>query len=122
MIRSMTGFGRASFELEGALFEVEVRTLNHRYLDVSVRLPRFLAAQTRSHYPVHVLDRLGNAFSQEPFSAISQLHRLMLAGGCSGRHGGSPLNTVLELNLDLHRWLPPGVKNFAGMYPLYLHY
>ena len=44
MIRSMTGFGRASFELEGAHFDVEVRTLNHRYLDVSVRLPRFLAS------------------------------------------------------------------------------
>jgi len=44
VIRSMTGFGRASFELEGAHFAVEVRTLNHRYLDVSVRLPRFLAS------------------------------------------------------------------------------
>jgi len=40
----MTGFGRASFELEGAHFDVEVRTLNHRYLDVGVRLPRFLAS------------------------------------------------------------------------------
>ncbi len=43
MIRSMTGFGRASFELEEAHFDVEVRTLNHRYLDVGIRLPRFLA-------------------------------------------------------------------------------
>ena len=44
MIRSMTGFGRASFEVDGAHFDVEVRTLNHRFLDVGVRLPRFLAS------------------------------------------------------------------------------
>ncbi len=44
MIRSMTGFGRAGFELEGGRFEVEVRCLNHRHLDLSVRLPRALAA------------------------------------------------------------------------------
>lgn len=44
MIRSMTGFGRAAFELEGARFDVEVRCLNSRHLDVSVRLPRGLGA------------------------------------------------------------------------------
>ncbi|MBF0558818.1 MAG: YicC family protein [Nitrospirae bacterium] len=38
MIRSMTGYGAA--EREG--FKVEVRTLNHRYLDVNVRIPSFL--------------------------------------------------------------------------------
>ncbi len=44
MIRSMTGFGRADFEVGGARFDVEVRCLNSRHLDVSVRLPRLLAA------------------------------------------------------------------------------
>jgi len=51
----MTGYGRASTELaEGAkgaaaaaaagmAFEVEVRSVNHRYLDLRVRLPRSLA-------------------------------------------------------------------------------
>ncbi len=39
----MTGFGRASFEFEGLAFDVEVRSVNHRYLDVRVRLPRVLA-------------------------------------------------------------------------------
>ena len=43
MIRSMTGFGRSSFEVEHAAFSVEVRTLNHRHLDLSVRLPRVLS-------------------------------------------------------------------------------
>jgi uncharacterized protein (TIGR00255 family) len=36
----MTGFGRAEFELEGAAFQVEVRSVNHRHLDLQVRLPR----------------------------------------------------------------------------------
>lgn len=44
MIRSMTGFGRAVFELSGTRFEVEVRAVNHRYLDLRVKLPRLLAA------------------------------------------------------------------------------
>ena len=40
MIRSMTGFGRAEGELDGRTFTVEVRTVNHRFLDISARLPR----------------------------------------------------------------------------------
>jgi uncharacterized protein (TIGR00255 family) len=39
----MTGFGRASFEVEGVGFDVEVRSVNHRHLDSRVRLPRLLA-------------------------------------------------------------------------------
>ena len=42
MIRSMTGFGQASFELGGVSFEVEIRTVNHRHLDIRARLPRSL--------------------------------------------------------------------------------
>jgi uncharacterized protein (TIGR00255 family) len=40
----MTGFGRACFEVEGVEFVLEVRSVNHRFLDVHVRLPRFLSA------------------------------------------------------------------------------
>lgn len=43
MIRSMTGYGRAAFEAGGLGFEVEVRSVNHRYLDARVKLPRMLA-------------------------------------------------------------------------------
>jgi uncharacterized protein (TIGR00255 family) len=39
----MTGFGRAQFEVNGLAFDVEVRSVNHRYLDARVRLPRLLA-------------------------------------------------------------------------------
>ncbi len=39
-LRSMTGFGSAAFELGGVSFEVEVRTVNHRHLDLRLKLPR----------------------------------------------------------------------------------
>lgn len=43
MIVSMTGFGRATREVAGVAFEVEARSVNHRHLDLRVRLPRLLA-------------------------------------------------------------------------------
>jgi len=43
MIRSMTGYGRGIFELAGTAFDVEVRAVNHRFLDLRVKLPRALA-------------------------------------------------------------------------------
>lgn len=43
MIRSMTGFGRASFSMREARFDLEVRSVNHRFLDARVRLPKPLA-------------------------------------------------------------------------------
>ncbi len=43
MIRSMTGFGVASAQLDGAHFSVEVRSLNSRYFKAAVRLPEELA-------------------------------------------------------------------------------
>jgi len=43
MTQSMTGFGRASFEVAGRSFDVEIRSVNHRHLDARVRLPRALA-------------------------------------------------------------------------------
>jgi len=41
----MTGFGRARREVDGLGIEVEVRSVNHRHLDLRVRLPRVLADQ-----------------------------------------------------------------------------
>ena len=43
MIQSMTGFGRATREVEGIRVEVEARSVNHRHLDVRMRLPRVLS-------------------------------------------------------------------------------
>ncbi|MBI5094771.1 MAG: YicC family protein [Candidatus Hydrogenedentes bacterium] len=39
MTRSMTGFGKASCDFDGDVVSVELSSVNHRYLDCSVRLP-----------------------------------------------------------------------------------
>lgn len=45
MIRSMTGFGRGEASSNGFHVIAEVRTLNSRYLDISIRLPEILQDQ-----------------------------------------------------------------------------
>ena len=40
MIKSMTGYGRAVETLNGREFTVELRSVNNRYLDCSVKMPR----------------------------------------------------------------------------------
>lgn len=40
MVKSMTGYGRCENEAEGRKFSVEIKSVNHRYNDISIRLPR----------------------------------------------------------------------------------
>ena len=42
MIKSMTGYGRAVQTVNGREFTVEIRSVNNRYLDCTVKLPRSL--------------------------------------------------------------------------------
>jgi uncharacterized protein YicC (UPF0701 family) len=39
MIRSMTGFGRGEYRDEERSVTAEIRSVNHRYCDVAVKLP-----------------------------------------------------------------------------------
>ena len=43
MIKSMTGYGRAVATVGGREFTVELRSVNNRYLDCNVKLPRMLS-------------------------------------------------------------------------------
>ena len=43
LIKSMTGYGRAVETVNGREFTVELRSVNNRYLDCSVRIPRMLS-------------------------------------------------------------------------------
>jgi uncharacterized protein (TIGR00255 family) len=43
MLKSMTGFGRGEWKARSYHYTVEVRSVNHRYLEVRARLPRRLA-------------------------------------------------------------------------------
>ena len=47
MMESMTGFGEGSGEGRKLLFTVSARSVNHRYLDVSIRMPEFLRRHER---------------------------------------------------------------------------
>lgn len=42
MIKSMTGFGRCEFTDEKRKFTVELKSVNHRYLDVNIKMPKKL--------------------------------------------------------------------------------
>lgn len=86
MIASMTGFGRGQAERDGFVAIVELRSVNNRYLDVSLRLPRFAAA----HEP-EVLATIRQAFSRGRITVQVELKT-------------SPEATPLpHLNLDLAR-------------------
>lgn len=68
-MRSMTGYGRRQLARDGREMTVEVKTVNHRFLDVALRLPRHLGfaedqarrqlaeTLTRGHADVTVLYR-----------------------------------------------------------------
>ena len=43
MISSMTGFGRAIAEREGRKVTIEIKSVNHRFLDLSFRMPKVVA-------------------------------------------------------------------------------
>lgn len=43
-LKSMTGFGRGEKEFDGRLYIVELRSVNNRYLDLKMKLPRGYAA------------------------------------------------------------------------------
>jgi uncharacterized protein (TIGR00255 family) len=45
MISSMTGYGKGLIQEGDLSVEVEIKSLNNRYLDLSLRLPRFLSAK-----------------------------------------------------------------------------
>ena len=43
MIRSMTGFGKKTGVWNQTSVSVEMRSVNHRFLEVAVRVPRFMS-------------------------------------------------------------------------------
>ena len=42
MIKSMTGFGRCETEEGSRKFTVEIKSVNHRYLDMNIKMPKKL--------------------------------------------------------------------------------
>lgn len=43
MIRSMTGYGRGKYEIDLREYTVEIKSVNNRYCDISIKLPRSIS-------------------------------------------------------------------------------
>ena len=43
MIRSMTGYGKANLSENSREYQVEIKSVNHRYLDISIKMPRAIS-------------------------------------------------------------------------------
>ena len=116
MILSMTGFAAAAAELPGISLAVELRSVNHRYLDVTIKLPdelrtlepvlreRLAAAQKRGKVECRVsLARIVGAAGTLALN-IERVQQLRDAAAGIARTipGTPPLTTA-----DILRW--PGV-------------
>jgi uncharacterized protein (TIGR00255 family) len=44
MLHSMTGYGKGEAQVDNVTLTVEIKTVNHRYADITVKLPRILLA------------------------------------------------------------------------------
>ena len=60
MIKSMTGFGRAKYDIDGRQYIVEIKSVNNRYCDISVKIPRNIS----------YLEEKVKAFKIEDFKAL----------------------------------------------------
>ena len=43
MAKSMTGFGRSKYEIEGREYTVEIKSVNHKYCDINIKMPRSIS-------------------------------------------------------------------------------
>ena len=80
MVKSMTGYGRAREMRSGRDITVEVRSVNNRYLDCTVKLPRAYIFRRGRHQGTRTesdLTRQGGRVR----------HHRHLGGGCGGGAG-----------------------------------
>ena len=85
-ILSMTAFGRGEKSSTGRTWTVEIRSVNHRFCDIKIRLPRKLAA-------------LEEAIKKEVSTAFTRGH-IEVAVNCDGNEEG---NYQLRADLPLAR-------------------
>lgn len=71
MLRSMTGFGEARFESERLLCAVEIRSVNNRYLKISIKIPDSYGAIERD-----LEHRLRERVRRGTVSVDIQIHRV----------------------------------------------
>jgi uncharacterized protein (TIGR00255 family) len=102
MIRSMTGYGKAETVLMGRKIGVEMKSVNHRYLEISLRLPGLLLSLESE-----IKKRIGEQFSRGRIEATVRMD----SDGNAETNGRFSLNLPLvhnyhallcQLNEELH--------------------
>lgn len=58
MVQSMTGYGRGEIQEDEFSFVVEIKTVNHRYTELAMRLPKFLNP-LENRIRQQILERIG---------------------------------------------------------------
>ena len=89
MIRSMTGYGRAESVIMGRKFVIEMKSVNHRYLEVSLRLPGILFV-----LEPEIKKRIGEQFSRGRIEVAVRVD----SDGTSETDGRISLNVPLVRN------------------------
>lgn len=113
MVRSMTGFGKAVCEIDGSSVSIELSSVNHRYLDPSVRMPYEWAALeggirdalkkkvSRGKVNINVNCRRGSHGAQSLKLDTEVAQQYVLAArelkGLLGAEGALELNTLARL-------------------------
>jgi uncharacterized protein (TIGR00255 family) len=114
MIRSMTGYGRGEVEAGGYRFLAEIKSVNHRFLNTHIRLPRefshlesFVAARCatrceRGHLAVNVeIEPTGRVDGDSPRLNHDVLDRLLGIAerleGLPGVRSGMSVESLMEL-------------------------
>ena len=70
MIRSMTGYGSAELERDGQRLAAEIRSVNHRFCEVSVRAPKLV-----SLFEDQIRQLIQDRFSRGKLNLIDHLER-----------------------------------------------
>ena len=97
---SMTGFAREDTETQFGTLTCELRSVNHRYLDVHFRLPEELRAKE-----IELRQRIGNTLKRGKVDCSLHLRR---SGSAAA---------ALEINADLVRQIGARIDEIATMLP-----
>lgn len=105
MIRSMTGYGSAKGEVTGLPFTLELRSVNNRYFDLSVRCPRpylFCEAQLKACLQRSIARGKVDAFlALDPLRSQENLPRLNEVLARAYLEGIAALGERLQLSAEV---------------------
>ena len=101
MIKSMTGYGRAVETVNGRQFTVELRSVNNRYLDCTVKAPRMLSFGEEA-----VKQAVKNSISRGKVDVFVTLH------------SENDLDATVTLNTAVVEGYLAAMKQMAENYPV----